>query len=129
MARSAQMIETVTPESVGMSSSRLRRVDAWLEAQVANERLAGASVLIGRRGQQAYFGCAGRADIDAGTPFTDDTVKAVVHRMKEMGVLSSSIGTAFEMAPPLISERGDLDRATEVTAKAVSEIATERGFA
>ena len=68
---------------------------------------------------------------DKGTkaPFTDDTVKAVVRRMKDMGVLSSSIGTAFEMAPPLITEREHLDRVAEVTAKAVNDVATERGFA
>jgi putrescine aminotransferase len=55
-------------------------------------------------------------------PFTDDTVRAVVHRMKELGVLSSAIGTALEMAPPLIANRAQLDRAAEVTAQAVREV-------
>ena len=61
-------------------------------------------------------------------PFADDTVKAVVRRMKELGVLSSSIGNALEMAPPLIARRDQLDRAAEVTAQAVAEVARARGF-
>ena len=50
------------------------------------------------------------ADKKTKPPFADDTVKAVVRRMKELGVLSSAIGNALEMAPPLIAEREQLDR-------------------
>jgi putrescine---pyruvate transaminase len=56
-------------------------------------------------------------------PFTDDTVKRIVRRMKDLGVLSSAIGTALEMAPPLISNRAELDRAAEATAQAVKDVA------
>jgi adenosylmethionine-8-amino-7-oxononanoate aminotransferase len=62
-------------------------------------------------------------------PFEDDTVAAVVHRMREHGVLASPIGTAFEMAPPLIVTRAELDRAVEVAAVSIREIAGERGYA
>ena len=57
------------------------------------------------------------------TPFTDATVKDVVHRMKELGVIASAIGNSLEMAPPLITGRADLDRAAEVTAEAVRDVA------
>jgi putrescine aminotransferase len=56
-------------------------------------------------------------------PFTDVTVKKVERRMKELGVISSAIGTAIEMAPPLIASRPQLDRAAEVTARAIKEVA------
>ena len=69
------------------------------------------------------------ADREARTPFADHTVEAVVRRMKDKGVLSSSIGTSFEMAPPLITARRDLERAVEATVDAVREVAAERGFA
>ena len=59
-------------------------------------------------------------------PFADDTVKAVVQQMKELGVLSSAIGTALEMAPPLITSRAQLDRAAAVTAQAVREVTHTR---
>jgi adenosylmethionine-8-amino-7-oxononanoate aminotransferase len=66
------------------------------------------------------------ADKATKTPFADDTVKAIVRRMKELGILSSSIGNALEMAPPLISSRDDLDRAARVTAQAVADIVKAR---
>ncbi|CAN5852065.1 aspartate aminotransferase family protein [soil metagenome] len=68
---------------------------------------------------------------DKGTraPFEDDTVKAVVRRMKDHGVIVSAIGTAFEMAPPLIATRSDLDRTAEVAAIAIDEITAERNLA
>ena len=63
------MIELVNPESVGISSERLGRLRGWLEAQVTGERLAGASVLVGRRGGVAFFECAGMADQARARPF------------------------------------------------------------
>jgi putrescine---pyruvate transaminase len=59
-------------------------------------------------------------------PFTDDTVKAVVNRMREHGVIASAIGTALEIAPPLIAGKEDLDQTVEVCARAIAEIAKER---
>jgi putrescine---pyruvate transaminase len=62
-------------------------------------------------------------------PFEDDTVAAIVQRMRDHGVLASPIGTAFELAPPLVSARADLDETIAVAARAVGEIARERGLA
>ena len=62
-------------------------------------------------------------------PFADDTVKAVVRRMNEHGVLASADRhPAFEMAPPLISEREHLDRAARAAAEAVFAVTKERGL-
>ena len=55
-------IDVVSPESVGLSAARLGRVSDWLGEQVARERLAGGSVLIGRRGKVAFFEARGLAD-------------------------------------------------------------------
>lgn len=63
------------------------------------------------------------ADKAKKTPFADTTVKDVVQRMKELGVIASAIGNSFEMAPPLIATRAELDRAAEVTAQAVKDVA------
>lgn len=59
-------------------------------------------------------------------PFTDDTVKAVVNRMREHGVIASAIGSALEIAPPLIAGKEHLDQAVEVCARSIAEIAKER---
>ena len=62
-------------------------------------------------------------------PFEDDTVAAVVARMRDYGVLASPIGTAFELAPPLISSRSDMDETVAVAGRAVREVAKVRGLA
>lgn len=62
------------PLAVGLCPKRLERVSIWLDDQVRDERLAGASVLIGRRGQTAYFGQAGTAEIGSGRDFQRDTI-------------------------------------------------------
>jgi adenosylmethionine-8-amino-7-oxononanoate aminotransferase len=66
------------------------------------------------------------ADKETKAPFEDDTVATIVRRMYQYGVIASPIGTAFEMAPPLIATRADLDLAVEVAARAIDEVARER---
>lgn len=68
------------------------------------------------------------ADKATKAPFADDTVKAIVRRMRDHGVIASAIGTALEMAPPLVVTRADLDTAVEVCARSVHEVARERGL-
>jgi adenosylmethionine-8-amino-7-oxononanoate aminotransferase len=66
------------------------------------------------------------SDKATGAPFSDDTVKAIVQRMYQHGVIASPIGTAFEMAPPLIATRDDIDEAVSVASQAIDEVARER---
>ena len=66
------------------------------------------------------------ADKATAAPFEDDTVRAVVKRMYELGVIASSIGTAFELAPPLIATKADLDETVRVAKQAIDEVARER---
>jgi putrescine---pyruvate transaminase len=61
-------------------------------------------------------------------PFADDTVAAVVRRMHDHGVIASAIGTAFEIAPPLVSTKADLAECVRVAARAIDEVARERGL-
>ena len=68
------------------------------------------------------------ADQAKKSPFSDDTVPAIVRRMRELGVLANVIGSAIELAPPYIVTRGELDRAADVVARAVAEVARERGL-
>ncbi|HEX5498024.1 MAG TPA: aminotransferase class III-fold pyridoxal phosphate-dependent enzyme, partial [Thermomicrobiales bacterium] len=69
------------------------------------------------------------ADRATKAPFADDTVAAIVRRMYDNGVIASPIGTALEMAPPLIATRADLDVAVDVAARSIDEIARERHLA
>jgi putrescine aminotransferase len=90
--------------------------------------LHGSSIVGDVRGIGMWVAVDLTADQGTKAPFTDDTAAAIVRRMKENGVLASPIGTAFEMAPPLITERGQLDQAVAAVAEAVDVVAKEKGF-
>jgi adenosylmethionine-8-amino-7-oxononanoate aminotransferase len=68
------------------------------------------------------------ADRATKAPFTDDTAHAIMRRMREHGVLASVMGGAIELAPAYIAERTELDRAAEVIARSIREVADERGL-
>ena len=78
------------------------------------------------RGEGMWLAVDFAGDKETRAPFEDDTVQAVVRRMYEHGVIASPIGTAFELAPPLIATRADLDEAVRVAAQSIDEIARER---
>ncbi len=61
--------------------------------------------------------------------FQDDTVKEIARRTRQHGVLVSPIGTAIEIAPPLTSSEADLQQCTAALARAIDEVARERGLA
>jgi putrescine---pyruvate transaminase len=62
-------------------------------------------------------------------PFPDETVREVVRRMRDMGVIAGYMGSAMEMAPPLIITREELDRTVKVCAQAIWETARSKGLA
>ena len=76
------MLEPVAPSKLGLSETRLARVSHWLEEQITSQRLAGASVLIGRRGEVGYVGTAGMADVERATPFAEDTIVRIFSMTK-----------------------------------------------
>ena len=64
----AQSFAPASPEEAGVSSERLARIDAMLEAYVEEERLPGAALVIGRRGHVVYARAFGYRDREAGEP-------------------------------------------------------------
>lgn len=64
----AQSFAPAGPEEAGVSSERLARLDAALEAYVEEERLPGAALVIGRRGHVVYAKAFGYRDREAGEP-------------------------------------------------------------
>jgi len=61
-------IHTRAPSIDAIDPSRLLRVGQWLEQQVEVNRLAGGSVLVGHRGECAYFHAAGIAGVESLSP-------------------------------------------------------------
>ncbi|MEY3041066.1 MAG: hypothetical protein RLZZ174_148 [Pseudomonadota bacterium] len=64
----------VDPESVGLCSARLERLDAHLRAYVDDGRLPGWQVLITRQGRIAHNRCYGKRDVEAGKAVKPDTL-------------------------------------------------------
>ncbi len=77
-----------TPD-LGLCPQRLQRVTQWLEEQVTSQRVAGASVLIGRHGQEAYFAAAGQADIALGTRFDRNTLVRIYSMTKSITTVAA----------------------------------------
>ena len=66
---------SVKPESVGMSSSRLARIDRFLaERYVDNGRLPCALLQVARGGQRVHQSVLGKASLENGTPLAEDSI-------------------------------------------------------
>ena len=64
----------ITPEEVGFASQRLARIKTKMQRYVDEQKLAGISTLITRRGNVVHFEQVGMADVEAGTPMAADTI-------------------------------------------------------
>ena len=82
-------MEATRPENVGMSSARLQRVSDWLGEQVRCERVAGCSVLIGRRGRIAHIEATGQADLELSRPFNVDSVVRLYSMTKSITTVAA----------------------------------------
>jgi CubicO group peptidase (beta-lactamase class C family) len=65
---------TVSPESVGFDSARLKLFDDYMAGVVSGGRVAGMTTLLARHGQIVEFKTYGAASTDAGTPMKEDTI-------------------------------------------------------
>jgi CubicO group peptidase (beta-lactamase class C family) len=64
----------VTPESVGISSERLERLEAGMQRFVDERELAGVVTLLARHGRVAHLSATGSKNIDTGDPMTTDAI-------------------------------------------------------
>ncbi|MXY16192.1 MAG: beta-lactamase family protein [Acidobacteria bacterium] len=80
----AQGLTAAVPESVGMSSERLERLTAALQAYVDEGRLAGAVAIVARRGKIAYLEGVGYRDKESGAPMTTDAIFRIASQTKAL---------------------------------------------
>jgi CubicO group peptidase (beta-lactamase class C family) len=62
------------PEEAGLSSERLKRVDAMAQRYVHEGKLAGLVTLVARKGRVVHFGSCGVQDLETGSPIKYDTI-------------------------------------------------------
>ena len=80
----SQPLPVAAPESVGMSSQRLRNIDAFLAREIERNRVPGAVVAIARQGKLVYFKAFGYADKARGIPASTDTIFQLASMTKPM---------------------------------------------
>lgn len=77
-------LSEATPQSVGMSDERLKRIDALLENAVSEEKIPGAVALVARNGKIIYWKAFGMADNQAGKLLKKDDVFRIASMTKSI---------------------------------------------
>ena len=97
-------LSTATPESVGMSSARLARLDAAVQADIAAGRLPGIVVAVARRGRVVYQKAFGAANLETREPMRTDALFRLYSMTKpiaSVGLLTLYEQGKFRLTDPL----------------------------
>jgi CubicO group peptidase (beta-lactamase class C family) len=97
-------LPSATPESVGMSATRLARIDAALQAEIAAGKLPGMVVAVARRGQVLYQKAFGVANLQTREPLRTDAMFRLYSMTKpvaSVGLLSLYEEGKFRLTDPL----------------------------
>ena len=89
-------LPTGTPESVGMSSERLKRIDTAMQRHIEAGNIQGAVTAIARRGQVVHFKAHGLMDVANETPMDQDA----------MFIMMSSTKPILGVAAMMVMEEG-----------------------
>lgn len=83
-----------SPESQGMSGDRLNLIDSYLQGYIDQEKLAGSSFALMRRGKLVYYKAFGNATRETQAPIKSDTI----HRIYSMSkpITSVALLTLYE---------------------------------
>lgn len=99
-----QLQVEAAPESVGMSSERLARIDSHFQKYIDDGRLTGWQISVARHGKVVHHALAGYRDAAAATPVDADTIWRIYSMTKPIvAVLALQLWEegAFELTTPL----------------------------
>nr|VFK79325.1 MAG: CubicO group peptidase, beta-lactamase class C family [Candidatus Kentron sp. SD] len=85
---------TTSPESVGMSSERLARIEPAMQGWIHRGTITGASMIVARRNRIVYRGEIGQMDKEAGIPMSDDTIFRIYSMTKP--IVCAALMTLYE---------------------------------
>ena len=98
----ASALATAEPETLGLSSARLRRIGAALRREVEAARIPGAVVAIARRGKLAHLEAVGARDPANKEPLKTDAIFSIASMTKAM--TSVAIMTLVEEGRVLLAD-------------------------
>ena len=96
------VLQEAPPESVGMSSDRLRRMDAVINDYIKQGKQAGVAVLVARNGRIVYHKAYGQDDMEAGTPLKRDAIFRIASQTK--AITSIGLMLLFEEGKFLLDD-------------------------
>ena len=105
LAGSAEQFTTAAPETVGMSSARLREAVDAVQTWVKDDRIIGAVMLVIRRDRIVLHEAVGLSDREGATPMRTDTICQMRSMTKPL------VGTAILM----LKEQGRLELSDKVS--------------
>lgn len=73
-----------SPESVGMSSERLARIETVINNFIQGDRLPGVMTLLQRKGKIVHFGQYGSMNVEKGTPMQEDAIIRIFSMTKPL---------------------------------------------
>ena len=76
------LLESSKPESVGVSSERLTRIDDLFQEYVDNEWYAGVSAIVARKGKVVYYKASGYDDFKLKVPLKKDAIFRIASQTK-----------------------------------------------
>ncbi len=80
----SQALPVASPESVGMSSQRLEKINTAMQAEIDSKRLPGAVVMVARKGKLVYSKAFGSLNNAAQAPMQTDSVFRIYSMTKPM---------------------------------------------
>lgn len=98
----AQQLDKVSPEDVGLSSERLQYLTSTFQDYVDDNELPGATILVARKGKIAYFESFGKNDIENDLPMTKGSIFRIASQTK--AIVSTGIMMLQERGKLLITD-------------------------
>jgi CubicO group peptidase (beta-lactamase class C family) len=98
----AQTLSEGTPESVGMSTERLQRIEKVVQDYVDQQRVAGAVALVIRNGKIVYYKGIGNDDTDTKSPLKRDAIFRIASQTK--AITSTAVMILYEEGKFLLDD-------------------------
>src|SRR6516164_3196945 len=84
-------LPNATPESMGLSSAKLEKVGAIIQAMIDKKETAGTVTVVARHGKVILLQAQGMMDIEAGKPMQADTVFRIYSMSKPITTTAAMI--------------------------------------
>jgi len=90
-ASTAADLPTATPEAMGFSGDRLKRLDALAQRMIDDKQYPGVVTLVARHGKVVYFNAVGQQDVVAATALRKDAIFRIFSMTKPVTAVAMMI--------------------------------------